>query len=149
VFPSKTRWGELKKLQDEGKIRHIGLSEVSVEELKRAEAIASIVSVQNRYNLVLRLAEDVLEYATEKGIAFIPFFPLATGKLASDDGPLSRISARLGVVPSQLAIAWLLKRSPVVLPIPGTSSLEHLEQNLLSADIELSADEYEELTKLV
>lgn len=141
--------GELKKLQDEGKIRHIGLSEVSLEELKRAEETANIVSVQNRYNLVLRPAEDVLNYATEKGIAFIPFFPLATGKLASGDGPLAMISARFGVAPSQIAIAWLLKRSPVVLPIPGTSSLEHLKQNLQSAEIELSPEEYEELSKLV
>lgn len=148
MVPFEDQLGELKKLQDEGKIRHIGLSEVSLEELKRAEEIASIVSVQNRYNLVLRPAEDVLDYATDKGIAFIPFFPLATGKLASEDGPLARISTRLGVAPSQLAIAWLLTRSPVILPIPGTSSVEHLKQNLQSAEIKLSVDEYEELSKL-
>lgn len=93
-------------------------------------------------------ARHVLEYATKKGIAFIPFFPLATGKLASAEGPLGRISARLGATPSQLALAWLLKRSPVVLPIPGTSSLEHLKQNLLAAKIELTRTDYEELSNL-
>jgi aryl-alcohol dehydrogenase-like predicted oxidoreductase len=139
--------GELKSLQDEGKIRHIGLSEVSVDELQEAQQTAEIVSVQNLYNLVRRDAEPLLDHCTEHGIAFIPWFPLATGKLAGSGGPLDQISAELGASPAQLALAWLLKRSPVMLPIPGTSSVAHLEYNLEAAAIELSDEQFEALSQ--
>lgn len=130
--------GELQKLRDEGKIRLIGLSEVSVDEIERARPIAPVASVQNLYNLTNRKAEDVLDHCEAEGIGFIPWFPLATGELAKHDGPLGQISARLGASPSQVALAWLLRRSPAMLPIPGTSSLEHLEDNMKAAAIELS-----------
>jgi aryl-alcohol dehydrogenase-like predicted oxidoreductase len=138
--------GELKSLQDEGKIRHIGLSEVSVEELQEAQKTAEIVSVQNLYNLVRRNAEPLLDHCTDAGIAFIPWFPLATGKLAGSGGPLDRIASEQGASPAQLALAWLLRRSPVMLPIPGTSSVAHLEDNLQAAAIELTDEQFEALS---
>jgi len=138
--------GELKLLQDEGKIRHIGLSEVSVAELEEAGQIATIASVQNLYNLSDRKAEDLLDHCEANGIGFIPWFPLATGKLAAAGGPLEAIAAELGATPSSLALAWLLRRSPVMLPIPGTSSVAHLEDNLSAASIELSDEQFEALT---
>ena len=138
--------GELGALQAEGKIRHIGLSEVSVADLEAARKIVDIVSVQNRYNLADRAAEDVLDYAEANGIAFIPWFPLATGKLAAAGGPLDAAAQRHDATPSQLALAWLLRRSPVMLPIPGTSSVEHLEDNTAAALIELTDDEFAALT---
>ena len=134
--------GELKLLQDEGKIRFIGLSEVTVAELEAAQKIATIVSVQNRFNLADRSAEPLLDYATAHGIAFIPWFPLATGKLAAEGGALQTLARLHHATPSQLALAWLLKRSPVMLPIPGTSSVVHLEDNLEGARIELSDQEF-------
>jgi pyridoxine 4-dehydrogenase len=140
--------GELKLLQDEGKIRHIGLSEVNVSELQEAQRTAEIVSVQNLYNLVDRKAEDLLDHAEGYGIAFIPWFPLATGKLAGSGGPLDEISREIGASPSQLALAWLLRRSPVMLPIPGTSSVEHLEDNLEAATIELTDEQFEALSSV-
>ena len=140
--------GELKLLQDEGKIHHIGLSNVTVEQLHEAQEIAEIVSVQNLYNLVNRKAEDLLDHCEEHGIAFIPWFPLATGKLAGAGGPLDEISREVGASPSQLALAWLLRRSPVMLPIPGTSSVEHLEDNLKAATIELTDEQFEALSSL-
>ena len=138
--------GELGALQAEGKIRHIGLSEVSVADLEAARKIVDIVSVQNRYNLADRAAEDVLDYAEANSIAFIPWFPLATGKLAAAGGPLDAAAQRHDATPSQLALAWLLRRSPVMLPIPGTSSVEHLEDNTAAALIELTDDEFAALT---
>src|ERR1700742_558112 len=138
--------GELKLLQDEGKIRHIGLSEVNVAELQEAQQTAEIVSVQNLYNLVNRKAEDVLDHCEAQGIAFIPWFPLATGKLAGAGGPLDDISREVGASPSQLALAWLLRRSPVMLPIPGTSSVAHLEDNLAAAAIELTDEQFAALS---
>ena len=140
--------GELKLLQEEGKIRHIGLSEVDVSELQEAQKTAEIVSVQNLYNLVNRKAEDLLDHCEAEGIAFIPWFPLATGKLAGQGGPLDEISREVGASPSQLALAWLLRRSPVMLPIPGTSSVEHLEDNLDAAKIELTDEQFETLSKI-
>jgi pyridoxine 4-dehydrogenase len=137
--------GELVALQDEGKIRHIGLSEVSVEELKEAQKTATIATVQNLYNLADRSAEELLDRCEAQGIGFIPWFPLATGKLAGDGGPLEAISKEHGASPSQLALAWLLRRSPVMLPIPGTSSVDHLEDNLAAASIELTDEEFERL----
>ncbi|ADJ48360.1 oxidoreductase [Amycolatopsis mediterranei S699] len=147
--PVAEQVGELKKLQDEGKIRHIGLSEVTVGELHEAQKTAEIVSVQNLFNLANRDAEPLLEHATEHGIAFIPWFPLATGALAGPDSPLTALAKEHDASPSQLALAWLLKRSPVVLPIPGTSSVAHLEDNVAAADIELSAAEFDALGEAV
>jgi pyridoxine 4-dehydrogenase len=140
--------GELKLLQDEGKIRHIGLSEVDVAELQEAQQTAEIVSVQNLYNLVNRKAEELLDHCEQHGIAFIPWFPLATGKLAGSGGPLDEISREVGASPSQLALAWLLRRSPVMIPIPGTSSVEHLEDNLAAATIELTDEQFQALSNV-
>ena len=146
AYPLADQVGELKALQDEGKIRHIGLSEVSVEQLRAAQQTAEIVSVQNLYNLANRSAEALLDHCTEHGIGFIPWFPLATGELSREDGPLAVAAKEHDATPSQLALAWLLQRSPVMLPIPGTSSVEHLESNTAAAAIELSGDELEALT---
>ncbi len=139
--PLDDQLGELVRLQEEGKIRHIGLSEVTVDELRRASSLARIVSVQNLYNLSQRRAEPLLEYAEQHGIGFIPWYPLATGKLLQPDGPLIALSGRLGATPSQLALAWLLHKSPVMLPIPGTSRVRHLEENTSAAGIVLGAEE--------
>jgi aryl-alcohol dehydrogenase-like predicted oxidoreductase len=146
--PLADQIGELKLLQGEGKIHHIGLSEVSVEDIEAAQEIAPIVSVQNLYNLSNRRAEPVLSYAERHGMGFIPWFPLATGALARADGPLATMAARRGATPSQLALAWLLKHSPVMLPIPGTASVAHLEENVDAALIELSDEESDELAAL-
>ena len=143
--PLADQVGELAQLQQEGKIRHIGLSEVSVDDVKAASEFATIVSVQNRYNLADRDAEPLLEYSQANGIAFIPWSPLATGKLAGADSPLA---GRHNAKPSQLALAWLLKRSPVMLPIPGTSSIAHLEDNMAAASIELTDEEFKELSEV-
>ena len=146
-FPAEDQVGELVKLQQEGKIRHIGLSEVNVDQLAAAQKVATIVSVQNMYNLTVRSAEPVLEACESQNIGFIPWFPLAAGPLAAADGPLQRIAADHDATASQLALAWLLKRSPVMLPIPGTSKVAHLEENVAAAGIELSDEEFETLGK--
>jgi pyridoxine 4-dehydrogenase len=146
-FPAEDQIGELVALQQEGKIRHIGLSEVNVEELEAAQKVATIVSVQNMYNITVRSAEPVLEACEAQGIGFIPWFPLAAGPLAAPGGPLQRIADSHHATPSQLALAWLLKRSPVMLPIPGTSKVAHLEENVAAAEIELSDEEFETLSK--
>lgn len=146
-FPAEDQIGELAALQAEGKIRHIGLSEVSVEQLAAAQQTATIVSVQNMYNVGARGSEPLLDKATDEGIAFIPWFPLAAGPLAAPGGPLQRIADDHHASPSQLALAWLLKRSPVMLPIPGTSSVAHLEENVAAAQITLSDDEFETLSR--
>ena len=143
--PLEDQVGELAKLQEEGKIRHIGLSEVDVDQLEDAQEHATIASVQNLFNLTSRDAEPLLDHCTEKGIGFIPWFPLATGKLLEEGGPLAEIAADTGAEPSQLALAWLLRRSPVMLPIPGTSSVDHLDQNLGAADLELTDEQFEAL----
>jgi aryl-alcohol dehydrogenase-like predicted oxidoreductase len=147
--PVADQVGELASLQSEGKIRHIGLSQVSVGELEEAAKTATIVSVQNLYNLSQRDDEDVLEYAGKNNLAFIPWFPLATGELAKAGGPLDAIAKQHEASPSQLALAWLLKRSPVVLPIPGTSSVAHLEDNVAAAKLELTEDEFAQLTDAI
>jgi aryl-alcohol dehydrogenase-like predicted oxidoreductase len=139
--PYEDSVGALKELQDEGKIRHIGISNVSVEELEQARGLVDVVTVQNRYNLEDRASEDVLEACEKLGIGFIPWFPLATGRLAEPGGPLDRIARERDATPGQIALAWLLARSPVMLPIPGTSSVEHLEENVAAATIELRQDE--------
>ena len=145
--PLADQIGELKLLQEEGKIQHIGLSEVSVEQTRAAQEIATIASVQNLYNVASRDSEELLEYSESNDIAFIPWFPLATGKLAEPGGPLAEIAERLGATPSQLALAWLLHRSPVMLPIPGTSSVDHLEDNIAAATVQLSDDDFKELSQ--
>jgi aryl-alcohol dehydrogenase-like predicted oxidoreductase len=137
--PMEDQIETLVELQHEGKIKHIGLSEVSVEQIEAVREIATIVSVQNRYNLIDRSSEPVLEYCTSENLGFIPWFPLATGALAKPGGPLARAAERLKATPSQVAIAWLLKKSPVVLPIPGTSTVEHLEENIAGERLELDA----------
>jgi aryl-alcohol dehydrogenase-like predicted oxidoreductase len=148
TVPLEDQIGELRKLQEEGKIRHIGLSEVDIDEVRAAQEIATIVSVQNLYNLTNRKAEALLDWSTEQGIGFIPWFPLATGKLTGEGSPLTDLAAKHDATPSQLALAWLLKRSPVMLPIPGTSSVAHLEDNLAGATVQLSDDEFEELSAI-
>ena len=143
--PFEESVGALGELRDEGKIRHVGLSNVSVEQLERARAIVPVASVQNRYSVADRQWEDVVEACDRWGIAFLPWFPLAAGSLADARGPLERVAARHEATPAQVAIAWLLQRSPVVCPIPGTSSLAHLEENLAAGRIELSAGDLDEL----
>lgn len=146
--PLEDQVGELKKLQDEGKIRHIGLSEVDVAVTEQARKVAGIVSIQNLFNLADRHHEAVLDYATANGIAFIPWFPIATGKLARPGSVLEKAAQQHNVSPAQLALAWLLQRSPVVLPIPGTKTMSHLEENVEAASVRLSEDEFAALEKL-
>jgi aryl-alcohol dehydrogenase-like predicted oxidoreductase len=147
--PLADQLGELALLKQEGKIRHIGLSEVGVDQLKAARAITEIVSVQNLYNLANRSSEDVLDHAEAEGIAFIPWFPIATGQLARPGGPLDAAAKQHGATPAQLALAWLLRRSPVMLPIPGTSRVAHLEENTAAAEITLSDEEFAALSAAV
>jgi pyridoxine 4-dehydrogenase len=135
----------LKELQDEGRIRHIGISNVSVEQLETAREIVEVVSVQNRFNVTDRSSQDVLARCEELGIAFFPWAPIDAGRLAEPGGPVDRIASAHEATPGQIALAWLLARSAVIVPIPGTSSVEHLEQNLAAAEIELTDDELAEL----
>lgn len=137
--------GALARLREQGKIRHVGLSNVSVEQLRKARKIVPIVSVQNRYNLSDRHSEDVLVECEKEGIGFLPWYPLAASALATDASPLTKAAKRHGVTPGQLALAWLLHRSPVMLPIPGTSSVQHLEENTAAASVKLSPEEVSEL----
>ncbi|UJA20309.1 aldo/keto reductase [Thermoleophilia bacterium SCSIO 60948] len=143
--PAEEQFGVLKDAQDAGKIERIGLSEVSVEQIREAGEMITVDTVQNRFNLIDRASEDVLEHCEGEGIGFIPWFPIATGELAGDGGPLDEISKDHGASPSQLALAWLLRRSPVMLPIPGTSSVEHLTDNVGAATIELTDEEFERI----
>jgi aryl-alcohol dehydrogenase-like predicted oxidoreductase len=147
--PLADQVGELAKLQAEGKIRFIGLSEVTVDQLRAAAEIAPIATVQNLYNLANRSAEELLDYSAANGIGFIPWFPLATGELAKPGSPLAELAAARGATPSQLALAWLLRRSPVMLPIPGTASVAHLEDNVAAAGITLTEGEYAALEAAV
>ncbi len=146
AVPLADQVGELKLLQEEGKIRHVGLSEVSVEQICEARDTVDIVSVQNLYNLDDRSHEDVLKYCEAEDLAFIPWFPIATGKLAEAGGTLDSLAAELSATPAQLALAWLLRHSPAILPIPGTSSVAHVEENTAAARIELSDAQYETIT---
>jgi len=145
--PAEEQLGALKDLQEQGKIKHIGLSEVNLEQLKHARSIVDVVSVQNRYSVSDRGSEDVLDYCEENGIAFIPWFPLAAGKLAAVDGLLGKLATKHKATPSQLALAWLLQRSPVMLPIPGTSRVDHLEENVAAAVIKLEDSELGQLNR--
>jgi pyridoxine 4-dehydrogenase len=146
--PLEDSLGALVELHEEGKIAHIGLSNVSPEQLERARELTPIVSVQNRYNLTDRSSEDVREECEREGLGFVPWFPLSTGKLASEDGELAQIAERRQATPAQIALAWLLQRSPVMLPIPGTASVKHLEENVAAAEIELDDGELRELEEL-
>ncbi len=146
--PLAEQVGELARLQHEGKIRHIGLSEVTVDQLKQAQRYARIVTVQNKYNLEERTAEPLLDHAARHGIGFIPWYPLATGGLAKEGSALTQMAKRVHATPSQLALAWLLHRSPVMLPIPGTSKVKHLEENMAAAAITLSDADAEALAKV-
>lgn len=141
--------GELKLLQEEGKINQIGLSEINVDQLIEAQKIAEIATVQNLYNLANRSAQPLLDHCTAENIGFIPWFPLATGELAGPGSKLAAIAEQKQASPSQLALAWLLAKSPVILPIPGTSSVDHLEDNMAAAGIELSGDDIDALTAAV
>ena len=144
--PADEQFGTLKELRDEGKIRYVGLSEVSIAEIEAARRVVPIVTVQNLYNLAERQSEDVLAYCEREGIGFIPWFPIAAGKLAEDGGAASRLASEKGVTPAQIALAWLLGRSPVILPIPGTSRVAHLEENCAAAQVELTQAELDGLS---
>jgi aryl-alcohol dehydrogenase-like predicted oxidoreductase len=146
--PLEDQIGAFAELKEQGKVRHIGLSEVSVTELERARRVTEIASVQNLYNLTDRKSQDVLDHATAEGIAFIPWFPIATGDLAAPDSPVADIAAELDASPSQVALAWLLQASPVILPIPGTKSVDHLEENLGALDVSLTDDQVSRLDAL-
>ncbi len=147
--PLADQLGELKALRDEGKIGAIGLSEVSVAEIDAAREIVEIATVQNLYNLTNRKSEDVLRYAAAEGIGFIPWFPIAAGELAKPGGAVDRIVRATGATPSQVALAWLLAKSPVMLPIPGTSKVSHLEENIGGAGLRLSDEQVAELSAAV
>ena len=140
--PRDEQFGVMAAMQKEGLIRHLGLSEVNVEEIEAASAHFRVATVQNRYNLIDRGSEAVLDYCAGKQIGFIPWFPLAAGALAKGHNALTTIAARLGAEPSQVALAWVLKRSPVMLPIPGTGSVAHLEQNVAAAPLELTGEDF-------
>jgi pyridoxine 4-dehydrogenase len=136
--PAEDQVGTLKDLQAQGKIKHIGLSEVSVRQIQHARTIVPIVSVQNRYSITDRGSEDVLEYCEKEKLGFIPWFPLAAGRVSGPDGPIGRIAVQWKATPSQVALAWLLARSPVMLPIPGTSKVKHLEENVAAAELKIA-----------
>ena len=148
AYPAEDQLGTLKDLQTQGKIRHIGLSEVTVAQIKHARTIVPIVSVQNRYSLADRAAEDVLEYCERENIGFIPWFPLGAGELATPGGKLARTAEEFKISTSQLALAWLLWRSPVMLPIPGTSRVNHLEENVATAAVKVDDRKMSELGRL-
>jgi len=147
--PVEESLGAAKKLQEQGKIRHIGLSEVSVAEIEQARKIVEIVSVQNEYNLATRKSEDIVDYCEKNRLGFIPWFPVAAGKLAEPGGKLEQLAKKHNATVAQLSIAWLLHRSPVMLPIPGTSSVKHLEENMKSADLRLSESDWKEVESVV
>ncbi|MEV7474337.1 aldo/keto reductase [Pseudarthrobacter oxydans] len=142
---AEEQFGVLRELQDEGKVRALGLSQVSVAELEAAGKHFTVSTVQNRYNLTDRSSEDVLRYSEDNGIGFIPWAPISAGELAQPGGPLDEAAKRLGATTSQVALAWLLRRSPVMMPIPGTGSVKHLEENLAAAGVTLDEDTYAEL----
>ena len=146
-IPREEQFEEIAKMQQEGLIRHVGLSEVSVEEIEAAKEYFEVVSVQNIYNLVTRQHEEVLDYCEENNIGFIPWFPLAAGSLAKEGSVMDDVANRLEASPSQVALAWVLKRSPVMLPIPGTSQVSHLEENVAAASLELSDEDFKALAE--
>jgi pyridoxine 4-dehydrogenase len=143
--PVEESLGELRKMQEEGKIRHIGISETNVADIQKAQKIVNVVSVQNKYNLTDRAYEDVVDYCEKNKIAFIPWFPLAAGELVKSGGVLDSLAKSHKATMSQVAVAWLLHRSPVMLPIPGTSKVSHLEQNVAAAELQLNESEWQSL----
>jgi len=143
--PAADQLGTLKNLQAQGKIKHIGLSEVNVDQIQHARTIVDVTTVQNRYSVTDRGSEAVLEYCAQHNIGFIPWFPLAAGRLSGSDGPIGRVAAHAKVTPSQIALAWLLWRSPVMLPIPGTSNVQHLEENVGAAGLKIDDAEFRNL----
>jgi len=143
--PVEDQLGTLKDLQAQGKIKHIGLSEVSVAQIQHAQTVVPIVSVQNRYSISDRGSEDVLEYCEKQKMGFIPWFPLAAGRVSGPDSPISRVAKQWKATPSEVALAWLLARSPVMLPIPVTSKVKRLEENVAAADIKIDASKSQEL----
>jgi aryl-alcohol dehydrogenase-like predicted oxidoreductase len=145
--PAEDQLGTLKTLQAQGKIKQIGLSEVNVDQLKHAQTIVDIVSVQNRYSVTDRGSEDVLDYCEQHNIAFIPWFPLAAGRLSGPESPIARVAKQLNATPSQVALAWLLKRSKIMLPIPGTSKVQHLEENVAAAGLQIDDSEFKALQR--
>jgi pyridoxine 4-dehydrogenase len=145
--PAEDQLGTLKDLQAQGKIKHIGLSEVSVRQIEHARTIVPIVSVQNRYSVTDRGSEDVLKFCEKQKMGFIPWFPLAAGRVSGSESPISRIAAQWNATPSQVALAWLLARSPVMLPIPGTSKVKHLEENVAAAELKIDAKKMQELDR--
>jgi aryl-alcohol dehydrogenase-like predicted oxidoreductase len=148
TVPRDEQFGVIADMQREGLIRHVGLSEVNVEEIEAARKFFPVVSVQNLFNLVTRKYEDVLDFCEGEGIAFIPWYPLAAGGLAKEGSALSEVARRAGATPAQAALAWVLKRSPVMLPIPGTSKVKHLEENVAAAGLELTDEEFRRLDEL-
>jgi aryl-alcohol dehydrogenase-like predicted oxidoreductase len=146
--PLEESLGTLRRYQQEGKVRHIGVSNVSVAELEQARSIVDVVSVQNRYNLTDRSSEDVLRVCERDGIAFLPWAPVADGDLAQPGGKLDGVAKEHGVTASQLSLAWLLHRSPVIVPIPGTSKVAHLEENMAAADIDLDDEEWAAIERM-
>jgi pyridoxine 4-dehydrogenase len=143
--PYEESVGAMKQLQDEGKVRFVGISNVTVDELATAREIVDVVSVQNRYSLSDRSSEDLLDECEREGIAFLPWFPLAAGRLAEPGGVADEVAHELNATVGQVALAWLLRRSPVMLPIPGTASIAHLEENVAAGDLDLSDEQYERL----
>ena len=146
-MPQGAQFAAVKSLLDDGIIAHAGLSEVSVKEIEAARKVFPVATVQNRYNLVDRQSEAVLDYCEKRAIGFIPWYPLAAGDLAEPGGPLDKIAHAHEVTPSAIALAWLLKRSPVMLPIPGTSKVKHLEDNMAGASVKLSDAEFQSLDR--
>ncbi|MGN6627332.1 MAG: aldo/keto reductase [Tepidisphaeraceae bacterium] len=146
--PADEQFGLLRDLQKEGKVRHVGLSEVSVKEIEAARKIVPIATVQNRYNLADRASEEVLDYCTKHNIGFIPWFPLATGELAKPGSKLDAVAHSLNATPAQVALAWLLHKSPVMLPIPGTSKVKHLDQNTAAATLKLDDKTIQDLDQV-
>jgi aryl-alcohol dehydrogenase-like predicted oxidoreductase len=143
--PVEDQLGALKELQTQGKIKYIGLSEVSVGQIEHARTIVPVVSVQNRYSIADRGSEDVLEYCEKERMGFIPWFPLAAGRVSGAAGPVGRVAARIKASPAQVALAWLLARSPVMLPIPGTSKVAHLEENVAAAGLKIDENKMHDL----
>ena len=148
AVPAEEQFGVLRELVDEGKVCHVGLSQVSVEQLRAAREVVDVVSVQNLYNLSHRDDQDVLEHCEAEGIAFIPWFPIAASELAEGSGALAEVAEETGATPAQVSLAWLLQTSDVMLPIPGTSSVAHLEENVAAAELELSDDQLQRLTAM-
>jgi pyridoxine 4-dehydrogenase len=146
AIPADEQFGLLRQLRDEGKVAEVGLSEVDIVDLEAARRIVPVASVQNQFNLAHRGPDDLVDYCEREGIAFIPWFPLASGKLSRPGGPLDEVAAATGATPPQVSLAWLLRRSPMMLPIPGTSSLAHLEENCGAAEVELSDEQFAALT---